>query len=142
MSDAPALSCAGIRASYGQMQVLFDAGLVVEQGEMVALMGPNGVGKSTLLKVIGGLLKPDAGTVTIGGVDVTNAADPQADRPRSVPGRRPVGVRIADGRREPHHARLRRDRPALERRGRRGRAGRVPAAQRPPQPDRLDALRR
>jgi len=74
MSDAPALSCAGIRASYGQMQVLFDAGLVVEQGEMVALMGPNGVGKSTLLKVIGGLLKPDAGTVTIGGVDVTNAA--------------------------------------------------------------------
>ena len=55
------------------MQVLFNAGLVVEQGEMVALMGPNGVGKSTLLKVIGGLLKPDAGTVTVGGVDVTNA---------------------------------------------------------------------
>ncbi|WP_244932139.1 ABC transporter ATP-binding protein [Nocardioides sp. W7] len=68
---APALACAGIRASYGPVQVLFDAGLSVEQGEMVALLGPNGVGKSTLLKVIGGLLSPDEGSVHLGGVDVT-----------------------------------------------------------------------
>ena len=60
-AGAPALACAGIRASYGPVQVLFDAGLTVEQGEMVALLGPNGVGKSTLLKVIGGLLRPDDG---------------------------------------------------------------------------------
>ncbi|HTW14499.1 MAG TPA: ABC transporter ATP-binding protein [Nocardioides sp.] len=72
--SAPALACSGIRASYGPVQVLFDAGLVVEQGEMVALLGPNGVGKSTLLKVIGGLLRPDAGTVSLGGVDVTSLA--------------------------------------------------------------------
>jgi len=72
MSDsAPALACTGIRASYGPVQVLFDAGLVVEPGEMVALLGPNGVGKSTLLKVIGGLLRPDSGSVSLGGVDVT-----------------------------------------------------------------------
>lgn len=70
-SESAALACAGIRASYGPVQVLFDAGLVVEQGEMVALLGPNGVGKSTLLKVIGGLLRPDAGTVHLGGLDVT-----------------------------------------------------------------------
>jgi branched-chain amino acid transport system ATP-binding protein len=70
-SNAPALACAGIRASYGPVQVLFDAGLTVEQGEMVALLGPNGVGKSTLLKVIGGLLKPDDGSVHLDGVDVT-----------------------------------------------------------------------
>lgn len=70
-SSAPALACSGIRASYGPVQVLFDAGLTVEKGEMVALLGPNGVGKSTLLKVIGGLLRPDAGTVSMGGVDVT-----------------------------------------------------------------------
>lgn len=75
-SDRPgaggaALSCAGIRASYGPVQVLFDAGLRVEQGEKVALLGPNGVGKSTLLKVLGGLLRPDDGSVHLGGVDVT-----------------------------------------------------------------------
>ena len=69
--DAPALECSGIRASYGPVQVLFDTGLRVEQGEMVALLGPNGVGKSTLLKVIGGLLRPTEGSVHIGGVDVT-----------------------------------------------------------------------
>ncbi len=70
-SESAALSCAGIRASYGPVQVLFDAGLSVGEGEKVALLGPNGVGKSTLLKVIAGLLRPDAGTVQLGGVDVT-----------------------------------------------------------------------
>ncbi|WP_122816845.1 ABC transporter ATP-binding protein [Nocardioides pantholopis] len=70
----PVLECAGIRASYGPMQVLFDVSLTVGQGEMVALMGPNGVGKSTLLKVVGGLLRPTAGTVRLNGVDVTGVA--------------------------------------------------------------------
>ncbi|MBW9205559.1 ABC transporter ATP-binding protein [Mumia sp. zg.B17] len=72
-SGAPALAVEGIQCSYGQVQVLFDAGLVVEEGEMVALLGPNGVGKSTMLKVIAGLLRPDAGSVQLGGVDVTSA---------------------------------------------------------------------
>ena len=73
-SEIPALACSGIRASYGPVQVLFDAGLTVGAGEMVALLGPNGVGKSTLLKVIGGLLAPDAGTVHVAGLDVTTMA--------------------------------------------------------------------
>lgn len=68
-----ALTVEGVQCSYGQVQVLFDTSLVVEQGEMVALLGPNGVGKSTTLKVIAGLLKPDAGIVRLGGVDVTAA---------------------------------------------------------------------
>ena len=70
-SETPILEASGICASYGPVQVLFEAGLTVRDGEMVALLGPNGVGKSTLLKVIGGLLAPDAGTVRLGGVDVT-----------------------------------------------------------------------
>lgn len=74
MSDSPALAVAGVRASYGPMQVLFDTSLQVQRGEMVALLGPNGVGKSTLLKVIGGLLKPTAGSVHIFGSDVTTAS--------------------------------------------------------------------
>ncbi|MBD3926747.1 ABC transporter ATP-binding protein [Nocardioides cavernae] len=71
VAGAPALEVSGVQCSYGQVQVLFDASLRVDQGEMVALLGPNGVGKSTLLKVIGGLLAPDAGTVALGGLDVT-----------------------------------------------------------------------
>jgi len=73
-SSAPALAVEEISASYGPLQVLFDTSLWVGHGEMVALMGPNGVGKSTLLKVIGGLLRPDAGTVRINGVDMTTAS--------------------------------------------------------------------
>lgn len=68
---AAALECSAVTASYGPVQVLFDAALTVEQGEMVALLGPNGVGKSTFLKVVGGLLRPDGGTVRMDGVDVT-----------------------------------------------------------------------
>ena len=92
-SSAPALAVEEIRASYGPLQVLFDTSLWVGHGEMVALMGPNGVGKSTLLKVIGGLLRPDAGTVRISGVDMTTASSTasgsrrgcarSSDRPRS-----------------------------------------------------------
>lgn len=72
--SSPALVADGIRASYGPLQVLFDTSITVERGEMVALLGPNGVGKSTLLKVIGGLLTPDAGHVSILGTDVTTAS--------------------------------------------------------------------
>lgn len=68
-SDAstPTLKVEGINASYGQVQVLFGASLTVQRGEMVALLGPNGVGKSTTLRVIGGLLAPSSGTVHING---------------------------------------------------------------------------
>ncbi|WP_372727738.1 ABC transporter ATP-binding protein [Nocardioides sp.] len=71
---APALSVEGVSASYGPLQVLFDASLRVEQGEMVALLGPNGVGKSTLLRVIGGLLPATGGTIHLFGRDVTTAS--------------------------------------------------------------------
>ncbi|MFI5429801.1 ABC transporter ATP-binding protein [Aeromicrobium sp. UC242_57] len=71
-AKAPALRVDQISASYGPVQVLFGASLTVERGEMVALLGPNGVGKSTTLRVIGGLLKPDAGSVHLGGVDATS----------------------------------------------------------------------
>jgi branched-chain amino acid transport system ATP-binding protein len=73
-AKAPALRIEQISASYGPVQVLFGASLTVEQGEMVALLGPNGVGKSTTLRVIGGLLKPDAGSVYLGGIEATTWA--------------------------------------------------------------------
>jgi ABC-type branched-subunit amino acid transport system ATPase component len=69
-----ALAAKNITFSYGSVQVLFDVDLRVGEGEMVALLGPNGVGKTTLLRVLSGLEKPQAGQVRVGGVDVTSVA--------------------------------------------------------------------
>jgi lipoprotein-releasing system ATP-binding protein len=55
--------------------VLRDLDLDVEAGEMVAIVGASGVGKSTLLHVLGGLDRADAGTVSLGGIDLTTLPD-------------------------------------------------------------------
>jgi branched-chain amino acid transport system ATP-binding protein len=57
----------GVRASYGSIEVLFDVDLEVGDREIVALLGTNGAGKTTILRVISGLLRPSAGTVTWNG---------------------------------------------------------------------------
>ncbi len=67
----PALELAGIEASYGPLQVLFGVELSVAPGERLALLGTNGAGKSTVLRVAMGLLPPSAGTVRHRGTDVT-----------------------------------------------------------------------
>ncbi|MDP9252314.1 MAG: ABC transporter ATP-binding protein [Chloroflexota bacterium] len=61
----------GVRAGYQEREVLRGVDLVADAGELVALIGPNGTGKSTLLKVLGGLLRPSSGVVTIDGSDIT-----------------------------------------------------------------------
>ena len=55
MTDAPLLSIEGIDVSYGQTQVLFGVDLEVAEGEIVALLGTNGAGKSTVLRAVSGL---------------------------------------------------------------------------------------
>ncbi len=57
----------GIHAGYDGMPVLFGVEVEVREGEMVAILGANGAGKSTILRVITGLLHPTAGTVTFRG---------------------------------------------------------------------------
>ena len=62
-----ALGCRGIEASYGPNQVLFGVDLDVQRGEVVALLGTNGAGKSTVLKALCGLLPPTHGTASFEG---------------------------------------------------------------------------
>jgi branched-chain amino acid transport system ATP-binding protein len=58
------LEVRGLNAGYGRAQVLFDIDLDAERGEVVALLGRNGAGKSTTLKAIMGLVAPRSGEVT------------------------------------------------------------------------------
>jgi multiple sugar transport system ATP-binding protein len=55
-------------------KVLEDVSIDVNAGEIVAIVGPSGVGKTVLLRIIAGLQEPDSGTVTIDGVDMTEAS--------------------------------------------------------------------
>jgi ABC-2 type transport system ATP-binding protein len=64
------LNANGIEKSYSEIKALRGASLHVEAGTIVSLLGRNGAGKSTLLSVIAGLTRPDAGTITIDGIDV------------------------------------------------------------------------
>ena len=68
----PIVSITGVNASYGDSQVLFDVSLGVAQGEIVALLGTNGAGKSTTLRAVAGLLHADSGRVSYVGQDITN----------------------------------------------------------------------
>ena len=60
---------------YGEKPVLRDFSMSVRQGEQVTLVGRTGAGKSTVFKLLLGLYQPEAGTVTIGGADVSEIAD-------------------------------------------------------------------
>ncbi|WP_062013848.1 sugar ABC transporter ATP-binding protein [Aureimonas sp. AU4] len=62
------VSMRGISKSFGPVKALVDADLDIERGSIMGLVGQNGAGKSTIIKVLAGILKPDAGTVEIDGV--------------------------------------------------------------------------
>ncbi len=90
MSDA--LHLAGIEKGYnlgqpGEIRVLNGVDLRLARGEVCALVAPSGAGKSTLLHIAGLLDTPDAGTVTIGGEDLTG----QGDRARTRARRQRIG---------------------------------------------------
>ena len=71
MADlAPLLEIDGIETCYGLSQVLFGLSLSVRSGEMVAMMGRNGMGKTTTIRSILGLTPARAGAVRFAGVEV------------------------------------------------------------------------
>lgn len=70
----------GLSAAYGRTQVLFDVTLEVPDGSLTCLMGRNGVGKSTLLNVVVGLLACRSGRVVLDGRDISRLSAPQRAR--------------------------------------------------------------
>ena len=64
------LDIKGLKVSYGVIPVLHGIDLQVNQGELIALLGSNGAGKTSLLNAISGMLKPDSGEISMDGVDL------------------------------------------------------------------------
>ena len=83
-----ALHMEGIRRTYGKgrsaLTVLNEASLTINRGELVALVAPSGAGKSTLLHLTGLLEKPDAGTISVGGVECAHLNDAERTRMRRL----------------------------------------------------------
>jgi ABC-type branched-subunit amino acid transport system ATPase component/ABC-type branched-subunit amino acid transport system permease subunit len=67
LDGSAVLSCRGVQAAYGPNQVLFGVDLDVREGEVLALLGTNGAGKSSLLRALCGLLPPSEGTAALAG---------------------------------------------------------------------------
>jgi ABC-type branched-subunit amino acid transport system ATPase component len=78
--SVPVLQLSGVNFSYGHVQVLFDVSFDVRQGEVLALLGTNGAGKSTALRVAAGLEMPGQGAVRLHGGTVTFTSPEQRAR--------------------------------------------------------------
>jgi len=81
-----------VSVSFGAVDVLHNVSFIVNDSQTVALLGPSGVGKSTLLRVIAGLIDPDTGHIFINAEDVSRVA----------PHRRGVGLVFQDNALLPH----------------------------------------
>jgi ABC-2 type transport system ATP-binding protein len=81
-TSVPALAVEGLRRSYGDFEALHGLDLTVEAGECVALIGHNGSGKTTAVRMIGGLIEPSAGSVRVAGWSMHDERSSVAARAR------------------------------------------------------------
>ena len=68
----PIISLENISLSFGQRKILDNVSFKVNSGEILGMLGPNGVGKSTIFNLITGLIKPNYGKIKFNGIDVVN----------------------------------------------------------------------
>ena len=78
--STPALEVRELRAGYGRITGIDGISLTVETGELVALLGTNGAGKSTFLRAVSGMIRPWSGTVLLHGKDITGRRSDQLVR--------------------------------------------------------------
>jgi ABC-2 type transport system ATP-binding protein len=74
MTTTPAIRIAGLTKSFGDQSVLRGVDLDVDRGRILALLGSNGAGKTTVVRILSTLLKADGGTVAVNGFDVARQA--------------------------------------------------------------------
>lgn len=92
MSDQALLEVSALTSGYGKETVLQGVDLRIGPGELVAVIGRNGVGKSTLMRTLTGLMKARSGSIRLGGVDVTGSN--ANDRARAGIGYIPQGREV------------------------------------------------
>lgn len=73
-SNGSVLGVRGLHKSYGAVVALDGVDLSIAEGEICALLGPNGAGKTTLVSIVCGLRRPDAGTITVNGIDAVKSS--------------------------------------------------------------------
>lgn len=76
-----------VSKSYGKVEALKEVSLVVEQGEIFGLIGPDGAGKSTLFRILTTLLLADKGSATVGGLNVVEDYELIRTKVGYMPGR-------------------------------------------------------
>ncbi|MDH4069552.1 MAG: ABC transporter ATP-binding protein [Ignavibacteria bacterium] len=75
MSTAAAVEISGIAKAFGALRAVDDLSMTIDRGEMFALVGPDGAGKTTTVRMLCGILKPDRGSASVFGLDVQSGSD-------------------------------------------------------------------
>ncbi len=77
------IKATNINKSYGNLHVLKDVSISIDQGEVVSIVGPSGAGKTTLLQILGTLDRPDSGTLLYGDTEVSKLKEKELARFRN-----------------------------------------------------------